>query len=102
MQLKEIAHARSGDKGTAVNIGVIGNDALCYRHLEEKLTLKKMSAFFSHPEYKIKRYLWPKLFALNFVLEEILDEGSLLPDNQGKAFAAALLEMEMEDGVDAR
>ena len=97
MQLKEIAHARSGDKGTSVNIGVIGNDETCYRHLERLLTEKVVGRFFSHPPQKIKKYLWPKLFAINFILEEILEEGSLSADSQGKAFARALLEVELED-----
>lgn len=97
MKLKEIAHARSGDKGKSVNIGVIGNDAKSYQYLESHLTPKVVAAFFNHPEEKVKRYFWPKLFAINFVIEEILDE--LKADSQGKAFATALLELEMHDGI---
>lgn len=93
MRLKEIASARSGDKGTSVNIGVVGHDAKAYQYLETHLTEKAVAHFFSHPLHKIKRYKWPKLFAINFVIEEILEEGSLKADSQGKAFATALLEL---------
>jgi hypothetical protein len=99
MQLKEIAFARSGDKGRSVNIGVIGKNQKCYEQLADALTEKVVGAFFSHPPEKIKKYFWPKLFAINFILEEILDEGVMQPDSQGKAFAKALLELELEDGL---
>jgi hypothetical protein len=96
-QLKEMAHARSGDKGSSVNIGVIGKDEKAYHYLEKVLTSEVVGDFFSHPPKKIKRYLWPKIFAINFVIEEILDP--LAPDNQGKAFATAFLELELEKHV---
>lgn len=95
MLLKELAHARSGDKGRSVNIGVVGYDATCYQRLESHLTPDLVGDFFHHPKEKIKIYFWPKLFAINFVLEDVLKEGNLTPDSQGKAFATALLQMEI-------
>lgn len=97
--LKELAYARSGDKGNHVNIGVIARQKKNYDLLKKKLTEKKVKAFFKTLGVKkIKRYELDNLHALNFVLYDILDGGgmkSLRIDAQGKAIATALLEMEI-------
>lgn len=99
MQLKDIAHARSGDKGSHVNIGVIALDEKDYPWLIELLTEDKVKNYFSalKPK-KVTRYELPNLFALNFVLEGVLDGGASLNlriDAQGKALGQALLEMKV-------
>ncbi len=95
MRLKEIAYTRSGDKGKSVNIGVIAHDRKSYLKLKKLLTEQVIGDYFYHPSEKIKKYQWPKLFALNFILEDILQDANLNPDSQGKAFAIALLELEI-------
>jgi len=99
MQLKEIAHARSGDKGSNVNIGVIALQEKDYSRLMELLTEEKVARYFlALKPKKVIRYELPNLNALNFVLEGVLEGGGSLNlriDAQGKALGQALLEMEV-------
>ncbi len=99
MQLKEIAHARSGDKGSSVNIGVIALEKKDYSRLLEILTEERvMQYFLALKPKKVTRYDLPNLNALNFVLEGVLEGGGSLNlriDAQGKALGQALLEMEI-------
>lgn len=99
MQLKSIAHARSGDKGAHVNIGVIAREEKDYEKLLSVLTEARVREYFAalKPE-RVIRYELPNLCALNFVLEGVLDGGASLNlriDAQGKALGQALLEMEL-------
>lgn len=97
MKLREIAYARSGDKGFSVNIGVIAIDPEKYSWLKEHLTVEKVQAYFKELGVQdVKRYELPNVHALNFVLVGALGEGgsrSLRIDSQGKALGQALLEM---------
>jgi hypothetical protein len=100
IRLGQIAHARSGDKGAAANIGVIAFTQTGYELIRQKLTAEAVEGFFQpmHPG-KVVRYELPNLLALNFVLSEILDGGgsvSLRIDAQGKALGQAILEMEID------
>lgn len=97
MKLKEIAYARSGDKGSDVNIGVIALDERNYPLLKASLTQEKVQQFFSAKE--VIRYELPNLAALNFILVDILEGGASLNlkiDAQGKGLGQALLEMEID------
>lgn len=95
ISLMEIAHARSGDKGDTVNIGLIGRSAECYVWLRENITARMVANWFqSLTKGNVQRYLVPNLWALNFLLEESLGGGgtmSLQIDAQGKTFSQALL-----------
>ena len=46
-KLKDLAYARSGDKGDIVDIGVMAKDDESYRILKKYLTADKVKAFFS-------------------------------------------------------
>jgi len=94
--LRTIAWGRSGDKGANVNIGLIAKTEEAYEWMVRELTESKVAHYFGTD--KVIRYLWPKLHAINFVLEGVLQEGgglNLKVDSQGKAYAEALLEMEV-------
>lgn len=97
IHLRKIAYARSGDKGSNSNIGVIAYTFEGYAFLEKYLTPEKVADFFSALQPKnVMRYELPNLWALNFILEGVLDGGgsrSLRLDAQGKAFGQILLEM---------
>lgn len=99
MQLREIAHARSGDKGDTVNIGLIAIDPDDYPVLAREVTAERVKAHFAGLcEGKVERFELPNLGALNFLLHQSLDGGgtvSLRVDAQGKTFGAALLRMEI-------
>jgi hypothetical protein len=95
-----IAHARSGDKGDTANIGLIARSGPCYAWLRDHVTAEKVKAWFrSHCRGRVERHAVPRLWALNFLLEETLGGGGTLSlhiDAQGKTLAQALLRCEVE------
>ncbi len=99
-KLRTIAHARSGDKGSDVNIGVIATSEENYSILERSLTSETMKSLFKTVCVgDVIRYELPNLLALNFLLKGALGKSggsaSLRSDSQGKAFAEVLLDMEI-------
>jgi hypothetical protein len=100
IRLFAIAHARSGDKGDAANVGVIARSERLYPILLEKLTpeaVKKHFAGICHGA--VDRYELPNLGALNFILHNTLGGGgtvSLKNDAQGKTLSSAMLRMEID------
>lgn len=99
-KLYDIAVARSGDKGSDANIGVIARDPADYPLLMQYVTAERVEAFFKPMGVgTVIRYELPNLGALNFILPDILQGGgsvNLRIDAQGKALGQALLEMEIE------
>ncbi len=100
VQLREIAHARSGDKGDTANIGLIALDPKHYPLLVEQVTAERVKEHFAGIcRGRVERFEIPNLHALNFLLHESLDGGgtiSLRLDAQGKTYSAALLRMEID------
>lgn len=100
MKLKEIACGRSGDKGAHANVGIAAYTSEGYALIREALTPERVASHFAALKPSgVKRYELPTLWALNFVLEGVLEGGgnrSLRSDAQGKALAQALLEIELE------
>ncbi len=100
IQLKDICHGRSGDKGDAANIGLIAYKKEDYEIIKKYVTAKKVKEFFKGICLgKVERYEMPNINALNFVLYETLGGGgtvSLKLDAQGKTLASALLKMEID------
>ena len=97
VQLVDIAHARSGDKGDTANVGVIALRPEWYPLLEEYVTRDRVRDHFRGViTGDVERYELPNLKALNFLLHGALDGGgtlSLKTDAQGKVFSTALLRM---------
>ncbi len=100
IQLVDLAHARSGDKGDTANVGLIAYDAEHYELLKEQVTPERVKAHFgSMVGGAVERFELPNLHALNFLLHNALDGGgtvSLMNDAQGKVFSTALLRMEID------
>ena len=100
IQLREICHGRSGDKGDAANIGLIAYKKQDYAIIKEQVTAEKVKEYFKGICLgKVERYELPNINALNFLLHETLGGGgtvSLKLDAQGKTLASALLKMEIE------
>jgi len=98
--LRELAHARSGDKGNTVNIGLFPYRDEDYELLKEKVTADRVKKHFAGlVEGEVVRYEVPNLRACNFVLKGALNGGasrSLRSDNLGKCFGANLLRMYVE------
>lgn len=95
--LYRLAHARTGDKGDRSNISVIAFHDALYPLLEQQLTETQVAfAFAARKPQTVTRYLLPRLDAMNFVLDGVLDGGvndSLNLDAHGKALAFLLLQI---------
>jgi hypothetical protein len=93
--LHRLAHARSGDKGNRSNISVIAFDARAWDVLLAQVTEARVAGLFAaRRPTRTTRYVLPKLHAMNFVLDDILDGGvnaSLNLDTHGKALSFLLL-----------
>ena len=100
IRLIDIAHARSGDKGDAANVGVIARDERFYPVLLQELTIARVKEHFAGICFgKVERFELPNLGAVNFLLHETLGGGgtvSLKNDAQGKTLGSAMLRMEIE------
>lgn len=102
IKLRDIAHARSGDKGDAGNVGVIAYDDKGFEIIKKYLTTEKVKKHFEGICFgKVERYEMPNIRAINFLLHNTLGGGgtvSLKHDAQGKILASATLRMELEVG----
>jgi hypothetical protein len=100
VQLTDIAHARSGDKGDTANVGVIALKPEWYPLLVRELTRERVRDHFRGViTGDVERFELPNLNALNFLLHGALDGGgtlSLKTDAQGKVFSTALLRIILE------
>ncbi len=100
VQLLDICHARSGDKGDAANVGLIAREEKFYPLIKSKVTASVVKKHFKGIcNGKVERFELPNLWALNFLLHNTLGGGgtvSLKQDAQGKTIAAALLRMEID------
>ena len=95
--LYDIATARSGDKGSSANIGVIVRSHDWWTLLREWLTINEVRAYFAPMGIEsVERFELPNLGALNFVIRGALRR-SLRTDAQGKALGQILLEMPLPE-----
>jgi hypothetical protein len=98
--LRDIALARSGDKGDTANIGVLARSQEAYEFLDEYLTAQRVKDWFQELCLgKVTRYSLPGMKGFNFLLEESLGGGgtrTLRIDAQGKTFAQALLAQKVQ------
>ncbi len=98
--LREIAHARSGDKGNCSNVCVFVYDSNHDAAVAEKLTAeylkRNFGALFTGD---ITRYELPGLDGFNFVMQNALEGGvneSLNLDGHGKSWSSLILGLEIE------
>lgn len=100
IQLRQICHTRSGDKGDTANVGLIALKQEYYPVILKYVTVDRVKKHFEGiVAGSIERYELPNLWALNFLLHNALGGGgtkSLKNDAQGKTLGAALLRMEIE------
>lgn len=97
VELRELATARSGDKGNHANVGVVSFTQAGYDFLVQELTVERVADFFSGlGADRVERFELPKVGALNFVLYNALAGGaglSLRVDTQGKLLGEAVLSL---------
>src|SRR5216110_2988956 len=100
IQLRRLAHARSGDKGDTANVGLIALRDDVYPLLVREVTAARVKEHFTGIcKGEVERFELPNLGALNFLLHESLGGGgtlSLMTDAQGKTFSTALLRMQID------
>jgi hypothetical protein len=100
VKLKDVCHARSGDKGDTVNLGLVCYDARDYewvkRHVTADAVLRHFSPLAKGPA---QRFELPNIASFNFLIERALDGGvtkALMIDGHGKGYSAILLEMRVD------
>lgn len=92
-RVRDVAHARAGDKGHTVNISVIAYDGAGYERLLRELTEQRVTAAFAPvADGPVRRYALPNLLAFNFVIEGV---GSVTAtpalDIHGKSLSGLML-----------
>ena len=97
--LRCLAHGRTGDKGNRANISLIAWHSELYPLLVEQVTPEVVAEVYRarRPSH-VERYLLPRLQAINFVIDDVLDGGvndALNLDSHGKALAFALLDLQV-------
>ncbi|HEU5358826.1 MAG TPA: hypothetical protein VFU45_06895 [Gemmatimonadales bacterium] len=105
VQLRWLAHARSGDKGDTANVGLIALRPGWYELLRREVTVARVARHFKGMVSGVERFELPNLHALNFLLHGALDGGgtlSLKTDAQGKVYSTALLRMRIPVPADVR
>jgi hypothetical protein len=101
MKLRDLAHARAGDKGDTSNIAVFAYEIGDFAFLAEHLTAERVKAWFADiVAGEVTRYELSSLGGLNFVMTKALCGGvtrSLALDPHGKSLSSSLLDIELPD-----
>lgn len=102
--LHRLAHGRAGDKGDTLNVSVIAYRPELFPLLLEQVTEDHVAEVFrDRAPTAVQRFVLPRLHAMNFVLEGVLEGGvneSLGLDTHGKTLAFLLLGLEVEVPAD--
>lgn len=100
LRLREIAHARSGDKGNCSNVCLFVYESDHYAAVAAQLT----ADFLTHQlgallTGDVTRYDLPELHGFNFVMQNALEGGvneSLNLDGHGKSWSSLVLGLQIE------
>ena len=98
--MKEIAFARSGDKGDVCNVGIMAKSKNIYEFLARSLTPEKIKKHYKGMiKGAVEIYPMPNIECIEVVLRQSLGGGAtctLRFDQTGKSMCMAMLRMEME------
>jgi hypothetical protein len=98
--VRDIAHARAGDKGNTSNVNVWVYDPADFERLKRNLTAERIKREFPNlVRGKVERYVVEHLHGLNFVLHDALEGGvnaSLNLDSHGKSWSYLILGLPLE------
>ena len=104
--VRDIAHARAGDKGNTSNVNVWAYDPQDFDVLKRTLTPERIKrAFPDLIRGKVDRYVIEHLHGLNIVMQDALEGGvnrSLNLDSHGKSWSYLILGLELEEPADGR
>ncbi len=100
VQLKELAYARSGDKGDVSDIGIMAKTKNIYDFLAKAITPERVKECFKGIiKGDVEIYPMPNIDSLEIVLRQALGGGAtctLRFDQTGKSMGQALLRLEVE------
>jgi hypothetical protein len=98
--VRDIAHARAGDKGNTSNVNVWVYDPADFELLKRNLTVERIKREFPQlMRGAVTRYIIEHLHGLNFVMHDALEGGvnaSLNLDSHGKSWSYLFLGLELE------
>jgi hypothetical protein len=99
--VRDIAHARAGDKGNTSNVNVWVYDPADYELLKRTLTPERIKREFPHLiRGDVIRYKIDHLYGLNLVMRDALEGGvnaSLNLDSHGKSWSYLILGLTLPD-----
>jgi len=103
MKVRDLAAARSGDKGSALDLTLVAFDDDGYRRLADLLTIDVVKPWLDRGvDSEVQRYLLPSLRATKFVLPTALAGGVYASLHPGlhwqKAAIWLLLDLSIESG----
>lgn len=103
--VRDLAHARAGDKGHGVNVSVIAFDRAGYERLLRELSESRvMAAFKSVADGPVRRFEMPNLNALNFVIDNVRGggvTGTAALDIHGKSLSGLMLAISLPGNAPA-
>jgi hypothetical protein len=98
--LRDIAHARAGDKGNRSNVSVFAYAPEHYSVILAEVTPARLKKEFGTLlRGKIQRYEMPNLNGINMVMDQALEGGvneSLNLDGHGKSWSSLILSLEVD------
>ena len=104
MLLRDIAHARAGDKGNRSTLSVIAYNIKNFAAMERLVTAERVKLHYTGiVKGEVERFVLPQLGALNFVMHDALGGGvtrSLCLDAHGKCLGSAILSLEIDMMID--
>lgn len=99
--VRDVAHARAGDKGNTSNVNVWAYDPADYELLKRVLTPERIKQAFPHLiRGPVTRYEVSHLCGLNFVMQDALEGGvnsSLNLNSHGKSWSHLILGLTLDD-----
>jgi hypothetical protein len=102
--VRDIAHARAGDKGNTSNVNVWAYDSADFETLKRALTPERIKQAWPHLiRGDVQRYVIEHLHGLNFVMQDALEGGvnrSLNLDSHGKSWSYLILGLALDEADD--
>ena len=97
LPLHRLAHARAGDKGNRLNLGLFAYRPETWPLIAEQVTEARVMDLFAHRgATRVRRYDLPNLDGFNFVVDDVLQggvNGALNLDGHGKTLSFRLLSL---------
>jgi hypothetical protein len=103
LTVRDIAHARAGDKGNTSNVNVWVYDPVNFETLKRAITPERIKREFPNlVQGEVELYVLENLHGINLVLRDALEGGvnaSLNLDSHGKSWSFLILDMTLEPEV---